>query len=209
MEESTQNSSDQLPSTEQKIKEAAKRVFTRKGYAATRTRDIAEESGYNLALINYYFRSKEKLFDIIMMEQIERFVNSVAMMLDNKDTTLQQKIEQLVEHYIDMLLETPGLAFFILNAINSDPEKIFSRVQKMTPPLHFVAQWQAHHAVRGQFTAYPMHVFINLVSMTVFPFAAAPAIKIKLGCTDEQFKAMMLERKKMIPKWVLQIMNHE
>ena len=56
------------PSTEEKIKEAARRVFTKKGYAATRTRDIAEESGYNLALINYYFRSKEKLFDIVMLE---------------------------------------------------------------------------------------------------------------------------------------------
>jgi AcrR family transcriptional regulator len=50
------------PTTEEQIKEAARRVFTRKGYAATRTRDIAEESGHNLALLNYYFRSKEKLF---------------------------------------------------------------------------------------------------------------------------------------------------
>ncbi len=58
-------------STEEKIKEAARRVFTQKGYAATRTRDIAEESGLNLALINYYFRSKEKLFDIIMLEHLQ------------------------------------------------------------------------------------------------------------------------------------------
>ena len=57
-------------STEEKFKEAARVVFTRKGYAATKTRDIAEEAGLNLALLNYYFRSKEKLFEIIMLEKI-------------------------------------------------------------------------------------------------------------------------------------------
>jgi hypothetical protein len=77
----------------------------------------------------------------------------------------------------------------------------------MSPPLHFVAQWHAHHAGKGQSATYPLHVFINMVSMTVFPFAAAPVIKIKLGCTDQQFEEMMQERKKMIPQWVLQIMN--
>ncbi len=207
MIESTPNSSEQQPSTEQKIKEAAQRVFTRKGYAATRTRDIAEESGYNLALINYYFRSKEKLFDIIMMEQIERFVHSVAQMLDDKNTSLQQKVEQLVAHYIGMLVETPGLAFFIMNEINSDPAKLFSRIQTMAPPLHFVEQWFAHHAGKGNSLSYPLHAFINMVSMTVFPFVAAPVIKMKLGCSEEQFTAMMQERKKLIPIWVMNIMN--
>src|ERR1700752_5346483 len=94
-------------STEEKIKEAARKVFTRKGYAATRTRDIAEESGLNLALINYYFRSKEKLFDIIMLEHLQTFVHSIVDLINNPNTTLPQKLEQLVGHYIDMLKANP------------------------------------------------------------------------------------------------------
>ena len=47
-------------STEDKIKQAALKLFTKKGYAATRTRDISEAAGINLALLNYYFRSKER-----------------------------------------------------------------------------------------------------------------------------------------------------
>lgn len=54
--------------TEEKIKIAARKLFTRKGFAAVKTRDIAEEAGINLALLNYYFRSKEKLFKLIMEE---------------------------------------------------------------------------------------------------------------------------------------------
>ena len=57
--------------TEDKILKAANKVFTQKGFAATRTRDIAAEAGINLALLNYYFRSKKKLFDIVMLENLK------------------------------------------------------------------------------------------------------------------------------------------
>ena len=64
--------------TQTKIKNAARLMFHRKGFAATRTRDIAEEAGINLALLNYYFRSKQKLFDIIMMETMQSFFQAMA-----------------------------------------------------------------------------------------------------------------------------------
>ena len=57
---------EQEQTTEEKILEAASEVFTEKGFAGTRTRDIAEKAGINLALLNYYFRSKEKLFEQVM-----------------------------------------------------------------------------------------------------------------------------------------------
>ena len=54
-----QHINENKESTESKIKDAAKIVFHKKGFTATRTRDIAEEAGLNLALLNYYFRSKK------------------------------------------------------------------------------------------------------------------------------------------------------
>src|ERR1700678_2054851 len=102
-------------STEEKIKEAARRVFTRKGYSGTRTRDIAEESGYNLALINYYFRSKEKLFDIIMLEHMQTFIHSVMGIVNDSTTSLNEKIASLIAHYIDMLIKNPDLPIFVLS----------------------------------------------------------------------------------------------
>ena len=89
-------------STEEKIKEAAKKVFLKKGYAATRTRDIAEEAGINLALLNYYFRSKEKLFDLIMLEKLEKFFGTIAPVLNNVNTTLEQKITLFSNNYTDL-----------------------------------------------------------------------------------------------------------
>ena len=78
-------------STEDKIKEAARKVFTSKGYAATRTRDIAEEAGINLALLNYYFRTKEKLFEIIMAEKMFKLFSVLAPVIDDPKTTLEKK----------------------------------------------------------------------------------------------------------------------
>src|SRR5579859_5482121 len=89
-------------STEEKIKEAARKLFTQKGFAATRTRDIAEEAGINLALLNYYFRSKQKLFDLIMMENFQEFIKGITVNLVDDTMTFDQRIEKIVVAYIDM-----------------------------------------------------------------------------------------------------------
>ncbi|MGN6539204.1 MAG: TetR/AcrR family transcriptional regulator, partial [Ginsengibacter sp.] len=78
-------------STEEKIKEAARKVFMEKGFAATRTRDIAEESGINLALLNYYFRSKEKLFHEVMSEKIQQFFGVLFPIINDSSTKLETK----------------------------------------------------------------------------------------------------------------------
>ncbi len=191
------------PTTEEQIKEAARRVFTRKGYAATRTRDIAEESGHNLALLNYYFRSKEKLFDIIMLENLEFFLNDVLIIVNDEATSLQNKLELLVAHYIDMLVEHPTLPVFILNAINNDPKELITKVAATNKLEHTFMARQWRDMMASQPSAInPMHFLMNIFSLTIFPFVARPLIKIKLGVQDDAFTQLMQERKKLIPEWI-------
>src|SRR5690349_22519623 len=98
---------DNSLSTEDKIKEAARKVFTQKGYAATRTRDIAEEAGINLALLNYYFRSKEKLFEIVILEKMHILLGKIGPAMMDERTSIEQKVEQIAEHYINTLVANP------------------------------------------------------------------------------------------------------
>jgi len=77
-------------STEEKIKQAARRLFTEKGFDAVKTRDIAEEAGINLALLNYYFRTKENLFDIIMVENFDQFAQQLIPILGNENLSLDE-----------------------------------------------------------------------------------------------------------------------
>ena len=190
-------------STEAKIKEAAKRVFFKKGYAATRTRDIAEESGYNLALINYYFRSKEKLFDIIMLEHLQLFAMSVTGIINDRQTSLHEKLQILIDHYIDMLSENPDLPMFILREINNDPGKLVEKIglKERTQDLYIVKQWMAMSQAMN-ININPLHIVMNIISMIVFPFIASPLMRNRTGLSVEEFTTLMQERKKLIPVWV-------
>jgi AcrR family transcriptional regulator len=199
-------------STEQKIKEAARRVFTRKGYAATRTRDIAEESGYNLALINYYFRSKEKLFDIIMLEHLQTFVHSVMEHVNDPKTSFKEKIGILISHYIDMLIKNPELPIFVLSEVNADPVKFISKVgfdKVQHDNVCLVKQWKELVASGKVTNVNPIHIMMNVISMTIFPFIGGPLIRNRTGISLEEFNALMEERKKLIPKWINAIIMSE
>ena len=91
--------------TEEKIIAAARKLFTQKGFSATRTRDIAEEAGINLALLNYYFRSKQNLFQIIIEEKFDTLFGMIGPILSDKEVPLEEKISTLVASYTLMLLE--------------------------------------------------------------------------------------------------------
>ena len=190
-------------SAEDKIKEAARKVFTQKGYAATRTRDIAEESGLNLALINYYFRSKEKLFDIIMVENIQMFLHSIMDTLNDRETTLKEKISVLAVHYIDMLIGNPQMPIFILNEINTNPQKLVDKIgfDIDKKDLYIVKQWKELAKKEG-IKIHPVHIIMNVISMTIFPFIAGPLLRNRSGLTLDEFNKLMEERKKLIPVWI-------
>lgn len=198
-------------STEEKIIKAARTVFTTKGYAATRTRDIAEGSGVNLALLNYYFKSKEKLFDIIMRENIQTFSHSILEILNDTNTSLFEKIEILVSHYIDMLIENPDMPIFVLSELRSDPEKVFSSMdgrEKFKQSV-FVQQWKELSAAQKTPPFNPFHLIINAASMIIFPFVANPMIRNRSGMSQEQFLILMEERKKLVPVWLINMIKNK
>lgn len=190
-------------SAEEKIKEAARKIFTKKGYAATRTRDIAEEAGLNLALLNYYFRSKEKLFEMVMMENFLQFVDGIRLIVNNDGTTLYEKIDKIVSHYIDQLLANPDLPLFVLNEMRNNPKIIKTKISKdIFFQSVFMKQLIEALKQHGKEDVSPVHFIMNTFSMTIFPFVASPLV-IGLGVLKEaEFKKEMEVRKKQIPLWI-------
>ena len=190
-------------STEERIKEAARKLFTQKGFAATRTRDIAEEAGLNLALLNYYFRSKQKLFDIIMGENFRQFIQGISVNFLDDKLTIDQRVERLVTAYIDFLTKFPDLPLFILNEIKGNPSKLAAQIREEIAPARSHVFHQLHTAYKaGRINLDPFHLVANLVGLTVFPFAARPLLQRVNNVNDEQFAAYMQERKKLVPIWI-------
>jgi AcrR family transcriptional regulator len=186
-------------STEEKILQAARKVFTQKGYAATRTRDIAAEAGINLALLNYYFRSKEKLFHQVMAENLQQFFGIIAPIISDEQTTLETKVKLIAEAYIDELGQHPDLPLFVLSEIRNDPEQFKTRIpiDRLLPGAALFRQLQERRP-----DIHPMQFIINMLGMCVFAFVARPVFLAAGLTTEEGFAAMMEERKRLIPGWV-------
>lgn len=190
-------------SAELRIKEAARKVFTQKGYAAARTRDIAEEAGMNLALLNYYYRSKEKLFELVMLESIKDFFLGLTGILNNPDTELGKKLELLADSYISMLIREPNFPLFMLSELQANPDKLIELTGTkdfMNKSVFF--QQMAAHLKKYKMNFSPMHVVMNMIGITVFPFIGKPMIKLMSGIKDKEFLQLMEERRKLIPVWM-------
>ncbi|HPE09154.1 MAG TPA: TetR/AcrR family transcriptional regulator [Saprospiraceae bacterium] len=196
-------------STEEKIKESARKVFLKKGYAATRTRDIAEGAGINLALLNYYFRSKEKLFELIMLETMFSFMQKMAVVLNDEDSKLEKKVELIASNYIDFFTEEPNVPIFVLNEMHKNPRLLFDTlpVRELFFNSVFFRQYQTQVAKGKIKEGNPANFLINMMSLIIFPFVGSPIFKLITGTLDVQYLELMQERKKLIPRWVKAMMK--
>lgn len=191
-------------STEEKIKEAARKVFTQKGYAATRTRDIAEEAGINLALLNYYFRSKEKLFEIVIMEKMQVLLGKIGPIIMDANTSIEEKVEQVAEHYIETLLANPDIPLFVLGEIKNNPDK-FANLVKTKTNITDSALFQQLAERRPDIN--PLHFIFNMLGIVIFPFIGKPLIQLITGLEPSKAVALMNERKTLIKTWFIAMLE--
>lgn len=192
---------DQLDqTTEEKIIEAAHKIFAQKGYAAARNRDIADEAGLNTALVNYYFRSKQKLFEIVMEESLSKFFSVMPPILNNNKTSVYEKIEQLVDRYIDMLLDNPDLPLFVFNEIKTGTEEFKRKLQIKTLVLDSLFLTQLSEVNKNED---PIQFFISLLGMILFPFVSKPIFY----ADDSEFENQMKSRKRHIKIWTEYILR--
>ncbi|HEX7844548.1 MAG TPA: TetR/AcrR family transcriptional regulator [Chitinophagaceae bacterium] len=191
--------------TEEKIIAAARKVFTTKGMAGARMQDIADEAGINKALLHYYFRDKDKLFETIFMDEAQKFFPKINAIFQSDDP-LFEKIEKFVDEYIDEMQENPYLPWFVLNEVNRDPDQFLSKVlgeSNRPKPAKFLEQIEME-IKRGTIKrVHPLHLLMNLLSMTIFPFIARPMITRNLHLSESQFRKTMEERKKEIPRFII------
>ncbi|WP_158559375.1 TetR/AcrR family transcriptional regulator [Deminuibacter soli] len=189
--------------TEEKIKRAARRIFIEKGYAATRTRDIAGEANINLSMLNYYFRSKENLFETVMVESFASFIAGLKENLDDRATSLEDKITAFASNYIDLMLEEPGLYLFLVNEIRHNPSLLhrlsLSQAIKQTYFMQQLTEAMARNPLYAHME--PTQFILNVYALTIFPFATNYIFLVQ-GEEKVSFHNQVLERKAWIARWV-------
>ena len=191
-------------STEEKILISASKVFTEKGFSGTRTRDIAEEAGINLALLNYYFRSKEKLFEQVMKVKIVLLFGKIIPIITSEKISLEEKIDLVSEKYFEILSKNPNLPLFVLSEIQKKPSNITSLI----PVDQFLKTSVLLKQIREKKPDLnPLHFIFNFLSMTAFPYIGKPIIKNFNIMDDEEFQKFVAERKTLVPLWTKMILN--
>ncbi len=104
---------------ENKIIQAAKETFLKKGYKETNMSDIAAAVGLTRPAMHYYFRTKERLFQAVFGEILLSFLPKIKGLI-NADIPLEEKIGKIVDEYFVILKETPELPLFLMKEATRD-----------------------------------------------------------------------------------------
>lgn len=200
---------DSTNSTEDRIKEVAYQLFQERGYAGTRTRDIAGEAGVNLSMLNYYFRSKEKLFNLVMTESIKKLFLLLADVINDNKTTLLEKIDLIVSKYSEVIASNPHLFIFVMGELRRDAKGLMKRAdipQGLLEKSLFYKQLE-DQIQKANLTLSPYQIVLNAISMTVLPILSRPIIT-HLGDFDEvSFELLIEARKLLIPQWIKEMLR--
>lgn len=193
-----------VSSTEEKIKEAARKVFLEKGFSGATTRDISNEAGLNCALMNYYFRSKEKLFAVVFEEMLHLFFQGMTTVL-NKPISLKEKIVELIEHDFQTFKRNPSLCIFILNELHRDPDHLVNVIQGAKTQAALLFEQQLKEAI-NQGIVRPVrmqHVLSLLLANTQFIFLGKGITMNTWQMNDDTFNAYAEEHKQLVTQMII------
>jgi len=206
-----ESADDRDGDTEQRILEAARSVFIRRGTSGARMQEIAAEAGVNQALLHYYFRSKQRLAEAVFREAAGRLVPSVLRLLAS-DASLEQKVEQFVHLYIDTVREQPFLPGYVLAELHQHPERLKGLqeaigVQPAMMAKMLLAKLRTQleeGAAAGRVRRIaPDQFVVSLLALVVFPFAARPVLELALGMDDKLFARFLDQRRAELPAFIL------
>ncbi|WP_347838271.1 TetR/AcrR family transcriptional regulator [uncultured Draconibacterium sp.] len=190
--------------TEEKILKAAQTVFIQKGMDGARMQEIANEAGINKALLHYYFRSKQLLFNAIFKKVFGKILPNIMQMV-RSNRPIEDKLGLFIENYIDLLSKNPFLPTFILKEINRDAaflaKVIKSNGINPTEVFNMLEQEMEKGNIRKMD---PREILINILSLSIFPIAAKPLMSVMFFENKQKdYDAFIEQRKTSVKEFVL------
>ena len=190
--------------TEQTILEAARQQFHQKGFAGARMQEIADKAEINKAMLHYYYRSKQQLFEAVFQEDYQSLVPIIIQVL-NGEKPLFQKIREFADQYISFIQNHPYLPGFIMNELSQNPDRIVNMtVNKQFFHLDNFFQEIRSEADQGNIRPIdPKQLMVHLVSLCIFPFVGKPMLKTVLQMDEPGFQEFIETRKTEVPEFVI------
>ena len=190
--------------TELVILNAAKEVFQEKGMAGSRMQEIADKAKINKSMLHYYYRSKQLLFEAVFKNAFRLLAPQLNKVL-NDDSELFDKIRNFTNNYISFVIGHPYLPNFVIQELNKNPdfleklqiEKDFPKIEKF--------KFQVEDAItRGIIKPISAEqLFINIMSLNIFPFIAAPLLQGLINVKEKEYRELMERRKTEVADFII------
>lgn len=192
-------------SAEEKILNAAKRVFENKGMSGARMQEIADEAKINKSLLHYYYRSKQLLFEAVFKAAFNKLAPQINAIL-NSDKSIFEKIVDFSNNYTSFMIKHPYLPNFILQELNRNPDFVKELISTKTFPSMRNFLNQISDAVKkGEIRSIEAEqLFINILALNIFPFVGAPLIKGFINASDKEFNTILEQRKTEVSNFIIQ-----
>jgi len=194
--------------TENRIIDAAEKLFYQKGKAGASMQEIADEACINRTLLNYYFRSKDLLFEAVFRKALGKITGRLITILYS-DRPFEQIVPETVETIIDVILENPQIPGFILQELSSNPGRMPEVIRELGVRPELVLK-RIGEGSRFDVTSGvdPRQIILNLLSLCIFPFAARPIVtELLFMGNEEAYIESMKERRQILPGMILNMAN--
>ncbi|MGB6084885.1 TetR/AcrR family transcriptional regulator [Moheibacter sp.] len=184
--------------TEELIKKTAKRLFFGEGKFNATTQEIADSAGVNRTLINYYFRSRDNLFNLIFEDAVKREEKLREKVLFS-DLPFKEKIEMYIDDSLLQAKDYPYLETYIVSRINDgcfykeedEWEKFMKRFYE-----EFENEVKKGTVERME----PLQFILNIASLVSFPVAIRPLFQSTMRISDAEYDRILSDRKEIIMK---------
>lgn len=187
--------------TEQLIKDTAKRMFFAEGKLHATTQDIADAAGVNRTLLNYYFRSRDILFEQVAIEarsEMSAELDSVF----SSDLAFKEKVQQLINVFMDQAMKYPYREMYIITEMNRSDKNVPE--EKKVRIMKFLKEIEAEMEGGKIKKMDPRQFLMNLFALMAYPLLSNCLNKSLYNINDLEYLKLMKERKKLIFEMIYQ-----
>ena len=186
--------------TESRILQAAEEEFLLKGLEGARTTAIAERAGVTHAMLHYYIRTKNMLFERIIEEKMRNAGNIMQAVFVLGDMPLMERVKRGVEQHFDFIAANPNLPRFVIQEIYSHPERHeIMRSQVLTITKDWLCDLQRHidesAATKATEWIDARMLLLDIVSLNLFAFIGYPFVSLMFDGLVTDKKVFFEKRK--------------
>ncbi|OYX28174.1 MAG: TetR family transcriptional regulator [Flavobacteriales bacterium 32-35-8] len=190
--------------TEEQILDAAKTVFQSKGMDGARMQEIADKAGINKAMLHYYYRNKQLLFEAVFKNAFSLLAPQLNAIL-NDDSSIEEKIKNFTSNYISFVIKHPYLPNFIIQELNRNQDFVLKlKENKGFPNLDKFKKQVDTEVENGIIKPISAEqLFINILALNIFPFVAKPLVMALTNTNDKTYKNLMEERQIEVSNFII------